>query len=262
MPRPIVTLTTDFGLQDHFVGVMKGVIRTIAPTADIIDITHDVSAFEVNEAAYVIAESYRYFPKKTVHLVVVDPGVGSSRRAILAQAGGYTFVAPDNGVLSIIFAREKCSVREITAERYFRKPVSKTFHGRDVFAPVAAHLAKGVAPARFGKKIEDALRLTLATVQRIGKRAWAGSILKIDRFGNIITSFHRDEFPTVGEQNFEMAVGLERTSVFARTYSEVPFGVLCVIPGSSGYLEVSFKQANAAKALGVGAGAPIELHLF
>ena len=109
---------------------------------------------------------------------------------------------------------------------------------------------------------DDALRLALAPVQRIGKRAWAGTILKIDRFGNIITNFHHDEFSTVGEQNFEITVGLERTSVFARAYSDVPFGVLCVIPGSSGYLEVAFKQAHAAKALGVGVGAPVELHLF
>jgi S-adenosylmethionine hydrolase len=262
MPRPIVTLTTDFGLEDHFVGVLKGVILSIAPTAEIIDISHEVSAFEITEGAFVIAESYRYFPKKTIHLVVVDPGVGSSRRAVIVQGGGHTFVAPDNGVLSMVMAREECTTREITAEKYFLQPVSKTFHGRDVFAPVAAHLAKGVTPARFGKKIEDALRLTLAAVQRIGKRAWAGTIIKIDRFGNIITNFHRDEFPTVGEQNFEMSVGLEKTSVFARTYSEVPFGVLSVIPGSSGYLEVAFKQANAAKTLGVGTGAPLELHLF
>jgi S-adenosylmethionine hydrolase len=262
MPRPIVTLTTDFGLQDHFAGVLKGVILSIAPTSEIVDITHDVNPFEISEGGFVIAEAYRYFPKKTIHLVVVDPGVGSQRRPLLVQGGGYSFVAPDNGVLSTILAKEKCTVREITKERYFLKPVSKTFQGRDVFAPVAGHLAKGVTAAMFGKKIDDALRLAPPAVQRIGKRAWAGTILKIDRFGNIITNFHREEFPTVGEQNFEMTVGLERTSVFARTYSDVPFGVLSVIVGSSGYLEVAFKQANAAKALGVGVGAPLELHLL
>src|SRR5579871_4616372 len=132
MPRPIVTLATDFGLSDHYVGTMKGVILGICPQAQIVDISHDVAPFAIAEGAYVIAQAYRYFPKKTVHVVVVDPGVGGARRAIVAEAGGQLFVAPDNGVLAMIYAREKHRVRVITNDRYFRKPVSRTFHGRDI----------------------------------------------------------------------------------------------------------------------------------
>src|SRR6058998_1191788 len=137
----IVTLTTDFGLSDQYVGVMKGVILGICPATQIVDISHEVTPFEIGEGAYLIAQSWRYFPKKTVHVVVVDPGVGTSRRPILVAAGGQYFVAPDNGVLSMIYAEDQPTVRVITAEKYFRQPVSQTFHGRDIFAPVAAHLA-------------------------------------------------------------------------------------------------------------------------
>src|SRR5437764_13013820 len=154
----IITLTTDFGLSDHYVGVMKGVILGIAPAARIVDLSHQVAAYEIGEAAFLIAQAYRYFPKKTVHVIVVDPGVGTARRPILAEVAGQFFVAPDNGVLGMIYTLGKHKVRAITNARYFLKPVSQTFHGRDVFAPVAAHLAKGVAPARLGKPIEDYLR--------------------------------------------------------------------------------------------------------
>src|SRR5271169_3934032 len=154
MTTPIVTLTTDFGLSDHYVGVMKGVILGICPRAQLVDISHQVTPFQTGEGAYVIAQAYRYFPKKTVHLVVVDPGVGSARRPILMEAAGQYFVAPDNGVLSMVFSHEKHKVRLIANERYFRKPVSHTFHGRDIFAPVAAHVAAGARPASVGKLIE------------------------------------------------------------------------------------------------------------
>src|SRR5690348_2761518 len=162
MPRPIVTLTTDFGLADHFVGTMKGVILGICPQAQIVDISHEVAPFAIAEGAYLVAQAYRYFPKKTVHVVVVDPGVGSGRRAILVEAAGQFFVAPDNGVLSMIYARERHRVRAITNGRYFLKPVSQTFHGRDIFAPVAAHLAAGVSAAKIGKAVTGHIQLGFA----------------------------------------------------------------------------------------------------
>ena len=141
--RPIVTLTTDFGLNDHFVGVLKGVILNIVPDANIVDICHTVQAFDILDGALALAQSYLYFPPRTVHLVVVDPGVGSARRPIIATSEMHNFVAPDNGVLSLMYAREqRLSVRHITAEHYFLQPVSNTFHGRDIFAPVAAYLAR------------------------------------------------------------------------------------------------------------------------
>ncbi|HWB98257.1 MAG TPA: SAM-dependent chlorinase/fluorinase [Bryobacteraceae bacterium] len=263
MPHRIVTLTTDFGLSDHFVGTMKGVILGICPTARIVDISHEITPFEIPEGAFVVAQAYRYFPPKTVHVVVVDPGVGTSRRPILAEAGGQYFIAPDNGVLSLVWAREeKARVRAITAKRYFLPDVSQTFHGRDVFAPSAAHLAKGVPAARFGKLIEDHLRLSFAAPVRTGRRAWSGVILKIDRFGNLITNFRPDDFPELAARPFEFAVGFQKVSRLAANYAECAPGELFVILGSSGYLEISTSQASAAKALGCGAGAPVELTLF
>ena len=139
MRNPIITLTTDFGTSDHYVGVMKGVILRICPAARLVDLSHEVQAFEVTDGAFVISQAYRYFPKKTIHVVVVDPGVGTARRPLLMEAGGQYFIGPDNGVFSMVFTREKAKVREITSEKFFLKPVSRTFHGRDVFAPAADH---------------------------------------------------------------------------------------------------------------------------
>ena len=163
MTRPILTLTTDFGLTDHFVGTMKGVILGICPAAQIVDISHGVTPFEIAEGAYLIAQAWRYFPKKTVHVVVVDPGVGSARRPILVEAGGQYFLGPDNGVLSMVYLHEKCKVRHIVNEEYFRHPVSRTFHGRDIFAPVGAHLAACGFQALLGglSEMVDAGRVTI-----------------------------------------------------------------------------------------------------
>jgi S-adenosylmethionine hydrolase len=262
MPAPLITLTTDFGLSDHYVGAMKGVLLSICPTARLVDISHGVGAFEIAEAAFLLSQAYRCFPRGTVHLVVVDPGVGTSRRPILAQAAGQYFVAPDNGVLSMIYSRETHKVRAITSSRYFRKPVSNTFHGRDIFSPVAAHLARGIEPARFGKLIEDYLRLSFDKPVRTARRAWTGAILKVDRFGNIVTNFSAEDFPDLDKRPFEMAAGPQRVAVLARNYAECPPGTLFLILGSSGYYEISASQASAAKMLGCAAGAPLELTVF
>jgi S-adenosylmethionine hydrolase len=262
MRRPIITLTTDFGLSDHFAGVMKGVILGICPSAEIVDISHEVGAFALAEGAFLIAQTYRYFPRGTVHVVVVDPGVGTSRRPILVEAAGQRFVAPDNGVLSMVYAREKHKVRWITAEKYFLKPVSQTFHGRDIFAPVGAHLARGIAPATMGKTVGDYMRLHFEKPLRTARRGWTGAVLKIDRFGNLITNFPSEEFSNLEKQPFEMSVGLETVHRLARNYAECGPGELFVIAGSSGYLEVSSSQASAAKLLGCGVGAPVELRIL
>ena len=259
MTTPIVTLTTDFGLSDHYVGVMKGVILGICPRAQVVDISHGVAPFEILEGAYLIAQAYRYFPKKSVHVVVVDPGVGTSRRPILVEAAGQYFVGPDNGVLSLVYSQEKAKVRLIAGDQYFRKPVSRTFHGRDIFAPVAAHLAAGVPPSKMGKPIEDYLRPTFEKPQRAGKRTWVGRILKIDRFGNIVTNFHVNEFPDLDRKDFSLAVGPVQISVLAHNYAECGPGELFLIQGSTGYLEVSVSQGSAAKQIGCETGAPAEL---
>jgi S-adenosylmethionine hydrolase len=263
MPSRIVTLTTDFGLADHFVGVMKGVILRICPSARIADITHQVTPFEVTEAAFLLSESYRWFPPRTVHVVVVDPGVGTSRRPIVAEAAGQYFIAPDNGVLSMIFTREKHKVRAITAEKYFLQPVSNTFHGRDIFAPAAAHVASGVLPSRLGKPIDDYMRLQqFDKPARTARRGWTGAVLKVDRFGNLITNFHTADFPDLHGRAFEIAVGPRKVDKTARNYAECAPGELFLIVGSSGYYEVSSSQASAAKLLGCGTGAPVELTIF
>jgi len=261
MPRRIVTLTTDFGTTDHFVGTMKGVILSIAPSAQIVDITHDLRAFDVLDGAFTIAQAAKYFPKRTIHTVVVDPGVGSTRRPLLAEAGGQYFIAPDNGVLSLILASGPAKVRHITDPRYFLKPLSRTFHGRDVFSPVAAHLAAGVLASRFGPVIDDTVRLDFAEPVRAAKGQWTGSILKIDRFGNIITNLHIDALSELNTRPFELRIGPARVTRLALTFTECGDGELFAIVGSSGYLEVAMNQASAAERLGCGAGAPVALSI-
>jgi len=262
MNKRIITLTTDFGTADHFVGVMKGVILGIQANAQIVDISHDVQAYDIPDGAFTIAQAYKYFPKKTVHVVVVDPGVGSTRRPLLAEAAGQYFVAPDNGVLSMIFGAESTKVRHITNERYFLHPVSRTFHGRDVFSPVAAHLAAGVTPAQFGKRIEDHLRLSFFEPKHSSKHTWTGAILKVDRFGNLLTNFHIDRFPQVRTRPFEVTAGLKTIQRLALTFTEGAPGELFVVVGSSGYLEVACNQGSATDTLGCGAGSPVELTIY
>jgi S-adenosylmethionine hydrolase len=258
----VITLTTDFGTADHFVGTMKGVILSIAPRVRIVDITHEIAPYEIGEASFVLAQAWRYFPKGTIHVVVVDPGVGGARRPILATAEGHHFIAPDNGVLTMIYDTAPAKVRVISNAKLMSKQLSRTFHGRDVFAPAAAHLARGVLPARFGKLIEDYTRWSLVKPVRLSRNVWTGSILKVDRFGNLITNLHIDEFPDVKTRPLELRVGVERVRRLALTYAETEIGEVFVIVGSSGYLEVAANQDSAAKTLGSGAGAPVELEIF
>lgn len=262
MLNPLITLTTDFGTSDHFVGVMKGVIYGIAPKARVVDISHEVGAFQITEAAFTISQAYRYFPVKTIHVAVVDPGVGSARRPLLAEMAGQYFIAPDNGLLSMVFAAEKATVRHVETEQYFLQPLSRTFHGRDVFAPVAAYLGAGVPPSNFGPLIEDYLRLNIGQATQTGKRNWTGCVLKVDHFGNLITNLHIDEFPGVRSRPFEINAGLQTLTRLALTFSEGTQGELFVIVGSSGFLEVAANQASAAKLLGCGVGSPVELALY
>jgi S-adenosylmethionine hydrolase len=260
--NPIITLMTDFGLRDHYVAAMKGVILGICPEAAIVDVTHEVSSYEVAEAAFLLSQTWTCFPKKTVHLVVVDPGVGTSRRPILAEVEGHRFIAPDNGVLTYVLTREGCKVRHIAQARYFHSPVSQTFHGRDIFAPVAAHIASGLAPAKLGPRIDNYLRLTIERPSRTARRGWTGAIQHVDRFGNIVTNFPIAEFPHIEHQPFEVTVGFRTVEKLARSYAEMPPGELFAIVGSSGYLEISVNQASAAKLLGCETGAPVEIRFF
>jgi S-adenosyl-L-methionine hydrolase (adenosine-forming) len=258
----IVTLTTDFGTTDHFAGTMKGVILGIAPRVSIVDITHEVTPFEVAEGAFTIGEAYRWFPKGTVHVVVVDPGVGTERHPVLVEAAGQYFIGPDNGVFTIIYESESHRVRAIANEAYFLPDVSRTFHGRDIFAPCAAHLAAGVLPSRFGKRIEGYVQLGLMKPRQMARRVWAGVVLKVDRFGNLITNLNVDTLPDIRTRPFELSVGLRQIAGLAATFGECAPGEIANVIGSSGYLEVAVNQGSAAKTLGCGAGAPVEITFF
>jgi S-adenosylmethionine hydrolase len=264
LPRqPIITLTTDFGLSDHFVGTMKGVILDIVPEATIVDIGHSVQAFDILDGALTIAQAYNYFPAGTVHLVVVDPGVGTARRPIIASTDRHHFVAPDNGVLSLMYSREeRLHVRNITSDHYFLQPICNTFHGRDVFAPVAAYLAKGVDSQKFGDEVSDFVRFNAPRPKPMEGNALRGVVLKVDRFGNLVTNFMPEDVPALVGENppaFKVTVGKREVSSLHRAYAEGAPGEVFAILGSMGYLEIAANRGSAAQLLGVGKGAEVVL---
>jgi S-adenosylmethionine hydrolase len=257
----IVTFTTDFGLNDAFVGILHGVVLNVHPETTIVDVSHAVASYDILDGALTIAQAYRFFPPRTVHVVVVDPGVGSQRRPIIAETKDYIFVAPDNGVLSMVEVREpKFIVRHITAERYFLQPVSQTFHGRDIFAPVAGWLSKGVAPSEFGPEISDYVRLPLPQVERVGQNSLRGVVLKVDKFGNLITNIGELDAPALfGGACPEVSIliaGFTITHLY-QSYAQGEGDEILAIVGSSGYLEIAAKQASAAEKLAAGAGTPV-----
>ncbi len=267
MANRLITLITDFGDTDHFVGAMKGIIARTAPAARVIDITHQIAAYNVNEAAFVIAETWPCFPKGTIHVVVVDPGVGSTRRPLLVEASGHFFVGPDNGVFSMIYSQTSIDgqthkVRVLSNPKMMLGTVSRTFHGRDVFAPVAGHLAKGAKPAAFGKRIDDYLRLNLAQPEQLASHTWRGQILKVDHFGNLITNFQEKTFQQIKTRPFELRTSTQKIHRLALNYAETAPGELFAIIGSSGYLEIAANQASAAEKLGNSAGSPVELEIY
>lgn len=257
----VLTFTTDFGLDDPFVGILHGVVLNIQPDIRIVDICHAIHSYDISDAAWTIAQAYRFFPARTVHVVVVDPGVGSSRRPITVETEDYIFVAPDNGVLSLIEAREpKFVVRHVTAERYFLQPVSNTFHGRDVFAAVGGWLSKGVAPAEFGPEISDYVRNPLAQVERVGHGSLRGVVMKVDKFGNLITNIGELEAPQLfGSQvpAVNILIAGQTVTRICRSYSEGGENEIFAIVGSSGYLEVAANKASAAEKLASGVGTPV-----
>jgi S-adenosylmethionine hydrolase len=263
--RPIITLTTDFGLNDHFVGTIKGVILSIVPEVEIVDICHSVQAFDVLDGALTIAQAYSYFPSGTVHLVVVDPGVGTARRPILVTSDRHHFVAPDNGVLSMIYAREeRLHIRHITAEHYSLQPVSNTFHARDVFSPVAAWLAKGVDPEKFGDEISDFVRFNAPKPKAVDGSTLRGVVLKADRFGNLVTNITPQDAPALFAAvpvQFKIRVGKQEITEIHSNYSEGAPGEVFGILGSMGYLEIAADRGSAAKIIGAGKGSEVILSL-
>lgn len=248
MSSRFVTLTTDFGIADHYVGAMKGVVYSINPAATVVDISNSVQSFDLLDGALTIAQSYAYYPKDTIHVVVVDPGVGTARRPILVTAGTHYFVAPDNGVLSLVYEREeRVSVRHITSSHYFREPVSQTFHGRDVFAAVAGWLSKGMEPAKFGEPIEDFVRFTAPRAKAGEANQVKGVVLKVDKFGSLITNITPSDVSGIFGGEFKITVGNATVTKLAVNYAEGAKGEVFAILGSGGFLEISVNKGSAAQ---------------
>ncbi len=266
----LVSLITDFGLADLYPGVMKAVILGICPQAEVVDLTHGITPFGVPEAGFVLHQGWRYFPKGSVHVVVVDPGVGTERRGLVVEAFGHQFVGPDNGVFSMLYreaaraakpGKRGYTVRVIENEKWMFPDRSNTFHGRDVFAPVAAHLAAGKKASAVGSKVEDALRQDWDLPVRTGKRFWNGTVLKVDHFGNLITNLPVNDFP-LSADGFELQAGAEIISKICGCYADASPGENFLIAGSAGFWEISRNQGSASKALGLVSGSPLELAIL
>jgi len=262
LSNPIITLTTDYGTNDHLVGAMKGAILKINQDAQIIDITHQVTAFDLLDGALTIAAAYSYFPPKTIHVVVVDPGVGTERRPLLVSGQTHYFIAPDNGVLSAVYEKEEnCVVRNLTAEHYFLQPLSKTFHGRDVFAPVAAWLSKSWQPASMGEEISDFKRLALPRPKAAGEQT-KGIVLRVDSFGNLMTNFRAEDISAEALEKgaVKLQVGTHVITHLVPTFAHGKAGEAVAYIGSSGYLEIAVNKGSAAKTLALGRGAVVLLN--
>jgi S-adenosylmethionine hydrolase len=259
---PIITLTTDFGSSDHLVGSMKGVILNINPAARIVDINHSVVPYDILDGALSIANAYRYFPSRTIHVIIVDPGVGTERRPILVSGEKQFFVAPDNGVLSMIYERESCTVRHITAEHYFLNPISPTFHGRDIFAPTAAWLSKAFQTEAFGEVVTDFVRFTMPKAKSAGQ-AVKGVVLRVDAFGNLMTNLTAEDIPigALGGGAIKLAVNGKQIVKFVQTFASGNPGEPIAVIGSAGYVEIAVNRGNAARTLGVNRGAEVTLDL-
>ncbi|SRR5581483_4891308 len=266
----LITLTTDFGLEDNFVGVMKGVIAGLAPAARVIDLTHAVPPQDIAAGAFSLATAYAYFPPGTIHLAIVDPGVGTARRGIAVAAGGYYWVAPDNGLLGYAFAALAAAGRlegqwregmwefgadalavELTEPRFWLPRVSRTFHGRDVFAPVAAQLARGVPLRALGPLTRRVQALALPSPAPIAG-GWQGIVLHVDRFGNLISNL---DAATLAGRAWSVEVGGWRIPALSETYAAIDD--LGALIGSAGYLEIAARNGSAAARLGLAAGAPV-----
>jgi hypothetical protein len=251
----IVTLLTDFGQRDYFVGSMKGAILSSSPSSQIIDITHDIPPQDIHAAAFNLLCAYKSFPAQTIHLAIVDPGVGSFRRAIVVRANEQFFVGPDNGVFSYVLDREtKARVNHVTREDLFQRPISSTFHGRDVFAPIAAAVANGLNPKELGEQIHDYVRLDSLAPRKLANGVIEGRIINIDRFGNLVTNIARTDFAgELGIGKFRLCIAGRQIMKFRDYYSaesdssSEPF----LIWGSAGFIEIAVRNASAARELEV-----------
>jgi len=254
-PSGVITLLTDFGLDDAYVGTLKGVLLGINPRARLVDLTHTVPPQDVRRAALLLEAAWRFFPRGTVHLAVVDPGVGTARRPIAVQAGGHYFVGPDNGLLGFCFDLPGARGVVLTDPRYHRRPASRTFHGRDIFAPVAAHCSRGVRVTALGPPLQSPVRLSPSESRRRGVRV-DGEVMLIDRFGNLLTNLRGRELPGPVNRGV-LRIGGARLRGLVGTYGERPRQALGAVIDSSGCVEVFVREGSARERLGVEPGARV-----
>ncbi len=255
----IITLTTDFGYKDPFVGQMKGVIMSINPEAKIIDITHDIASHDIKEAAFVIWESFKYFPEGSIHVVVVDPGVGSKRKALAVFAYGHYFIAPDNGVLSYILKDGKCQVFSIENEKYMLKQASSTFQGRDLFAPASAWISKGVNITELGPAYQNPISFEIKQPKR-DKGRIIGEIIRIDKFGNAITNIKAEALNIKSVTAKGLTIPLVQYYASVTDTENSSLKINCLI-NSDGYLEIFVFKGNAAKEFGLKKGDIVEVFI-
>ncbi len=252
-PSGVITFTSDFGLEDHYVGVVKGVILKILPSARIVDLTHQIPAQDVEWAAWTLKDSVPFFGKGTVHLAVVDPGVGTSRRPIAIEKDGNIFVGPDNGLFSFFLPADKAVA--LDRKKFFLDNLSSTFHGRDVFAPVAARIASGLRLSDLGSPVSDPVKLEIPEPEVAGQTVM-GRVVQIDRFGNLITNVPRD---SIQPERVKITIANETIEGLKTCYGMGQAGLLIALIGSSGRLEISVMNGSTAKRLGVVKGALVKI---
>ncbi|HEX2458961.1 MAG TPA: SAM-dependent chlorinase/fluorinase [Vicinamibacterales bacterium] len=260
MARPVIAFLTDFGTKDHYAGTVKGVVLSICPEAACVDITHEIPPHDVMAGALELAAAYKYFPSGTVFVVVVDPGVGSARRPIAAEAGDYRFVAPDNGVLTLVFNETPPRrVVALTEPQYARPTVSRTFEGRDRFGPAAAWLARGIELSAFGRTLNDWQTLDVPE-PIITEAQMIAEVVRVDRFGNLVTNVDRRTFDRfLNAERIEIVAGAATVGEVVMTYADADPGASCALFGSSEHLEIAVNGGSAAERLALGRGAKITI---
>jgi S-adenosyl-L-methionine hydrolase (adenosine-forming) len=259
-PRPLITLLTDFGTRDAYVGSLKGVILSLNPEARLVDLSHEVDPQDIRAGAFLLAEAAAYFPPETIHLAVVDPGVGSRRRGLAARCRGHYWVGPDNGLFHLIF-RQSAGLTIVSLENpgYFRPRMSATFHGRDIFAPVAAHLSLGVDLDAFGPRVTDPISLAFPEPE-FGPEAIQGEIISVDRFGNLISNIPAAVVASqLGEPGWLLKAGPLSLKGPVRTYADAAPGEFLALAGSHGFVEIACAMDNAARRLQAGVGLAVSI---
>lgn len=261
----IVTLITDFGTADYFVGALKGAVLASNPEALVVDITHEVPPYDVEAGAFILRAAFETFPEGTVHVAVVDPGVGSARRAIAVEGRGHTFVGPDNGIFGHVYARiGPFRVFQLTNRNFFRREVSPTFHGRDIFAPVAGALSRGVLAEELGPEVFDFVRLPSAGVEKGADGTLVGAVIHVDHFGNLVTNITAKDLSAESvARGARLRIGGREVRRFRRFFAEDAEGVgePFAVWGSAGLLEVAVFRDSAARVLGIGRGDKVEVNL-